>query len=802
MAITRAQQVRQMLKEGTKKPAMQGGGPNYLGKQPEVTVPRRWKSSPDHPDTELAYITEPEKKVLIALNMHGGLEDGKPNKGPKGVISLQGDLGGYDASPGGKDAPSGGGGNEIDDNRQQYSATQTQTGVVKGGGKKTTTKPGEATEFRDKKVTTADVKKAKARYNKQFFDRGIMPPLGSRPVDFKTRLAQKRNQGILNFINRNIGKDLYRSGFLGPDFSTRFLGGGVPTTGSLFAELQASYNPDLLENEINLFDEDSIREIASVLSKTKTGITGVQASALENLRKNIKNREELKEQGMTQERFEELYPPPKPAPDKDSDPCLGPNPPAYCFTRNQDPTPTTPVVDPIMFRFLNRGGMVEDAPVGTGIMDLEAARQMMFLGGIAKGIKKGLKSVTRAAKKVFKSPFGKAALLAAPFVMGGGAGSFFGKGSLNPFLRKVAGDTAFSGLGEALSKIGLVNKSGGLTAGGIGSLFGITSLLAALQKPKEDENFDLESYYEKEGLSDFLANLGQRNRFLAEGGRIGLQEGGGIEQRLEQLGGDVTSAEQTLQEITQRLESAESNLGSGGGISGIGGIANISEAAIQPNMSRVPEGPVNANRPLLESLAPPTGTLEQPKAVQPAKFSSVEDAFADAQKNAQEARAGGFLGRVVLPGEMSFEDFSKNLNIFGQPMQLPASGGLGGKMGTPIQRAVGLAKGGKAEPVAKKTMPLLDLDGQEMDFRAEGGFVPIGRMEKADDVPARLSKNEFVFTADAVRNAGDGDIDKGAEVMYNMMKNLEAGGEVSEESQGLDGARKMFQTAQRLEGVM
>ena len=56
MAITRAQQARQMLKEGTKKPAMQGGGPNYLGKQPEVTVPRRWKSSPDHPDTELAYI--------------------------------------------------------------------------------------------------------------------------------------------------------------------------------------------------------------------------------------------------------------------------------------------------------------------------------------------------------------------------------------------------------------------------------------------------------------------------------------------------------------------------------------------------------------------------------------------------------------------------------------------------------------------------------------------------------------------------------------------------------------------------
>ena len=115
------------------------------------------------------------------------------------------------------------------------------------------------------------------------------------------------------------------------------------------------------------------------------------------------------------------------------------------------------------------------------------------------------------------------------------------------------------------------------------------------------------------------------------------------------------------------------------------------------------------------------------------------------------------------------------------------------------------AEGGPAEgkePVAKKTMPLLDMGGKEMDLRAEGGFVPIGRMEKADDVPARLSKNEFVFTADAVRNAGEGDVDKGAEVMYNMMKNLESGGEVSEESQGLEGARKMFQTSQRLEEVL
>jgi len=56
---------------------------------------------------------------------------------------------------------------------------------------------------------------------------------------------------------------------------------------------------------------------------------------------------------------------------------------------------------------------------------------------------------------------------------------------------------------------------------------------------------------------------------------------------------------------------------------------------------------------------------------------------------------------------------------------------------------------------------LMNLGGMEKDYRAEGGFVPIGKQEKADDVPARLSVNEFVFTADAVRNAGSGDIDKG-----------------------------------------
>jgi len=94
---------------------------------------------------------------------------------------------------------------------------------------------------------------------------------------------------------------------------------------------------------------------------------------------------------------------------------------------------------------------------------------------------------------------------------------------------------------------------------------------------------------------------------------------------------------------------------------------------------------------------------------------------------------------------------------------------------------------------------LMDLGGMEKDYRQEGGFVPIGGQEKADDVPARLSKNEFVFTADAVRAAGGGDIDAGAEVMENVMENLEAGGRISDESQGREGAQGMFANAQQLQ---
>jgi hypothetical protein len=611
--------------------------------------------------------------------MHGGLEDGKPNKGPKGVISLQGDMGSIGGGGGGGKSGGGGGGgndNDRDNLREQASVASTldrKTPTMKEVREIVDRGPDDRGNFlqnrnqRNIVKYNQDLKKIEQNKNLNFIEKFNAKKRLKNKRFLDNRFTQKA-QGIADYYGLSVGQledllDAYdRDDFDLSDFRSIVDAGAPPSiissdpnflraqelalskgmakgnklsTGALFSTTDPTTRIDLPSPLLQKLQGDpNFSNLLSGLNRLKS-LDKIASIPGGPTQKDVDNYFNLTMgkggiDPLTGDPVKALFTPKDD--DGPSDPCLGPNPPAYCFIgkKADDTMAAAPPIVP-MFRFMNRGGMVEDAPMGTGIMDLESARQMMFIGGVAKAIGKGLKSATRAAKKVFKSPFGKAALLAAPFVMGGGGGGLFS--GLKGKLLGVAGAAGTPGIGSKaglLKDLGLIKggfgEFGGLTAGGIGSLFGITSLLAALQKPKEDENFDLENYYEKEGLSDFLANLGQRNRFLAEGG--------------------------------------------------------------------------------------------------------------------------------------------------------------------------------KAEPVAKKTMPLLDLDGKEMDFRAEGGFVPIGRMEKADDVPARLSKNEFVFTAEAVRNAGDGDVDKGAEVMYNTMKNLEAGGTMSEESQGQDGAKEMFQTAQRLEGVM
>ena len=124
--------------------------------------------------------------------------------------------------------------------------------------------------------------------------------------------------------------------------------------------------------------------------------------------------------------------------------------------------------------------------------------------------------------------------------------------------------------------------------------------------------------------------------------------------------------------------------------------------------------------------------------------------------------------------EIAFDD-DKYYSIVGMESAVPRGG-------DPEQTPIHLPKPGeepmkmaaKGGRIKKANGGIMDMGGLEKDYRFSGGFVPIGEYERKDDVPARLSKNEFVFTADAVRAAGGGSINKGAKRMYNVMKNLEA----------------------------
>jgi len=103
-----------------------------------------------------------------------------------------------------------------------------------------------------------------------------------------------------------------------------------------------------------------------------------------------------------------------------------------------------------------------------------------------------------------------------------------------------------------------------------------------------------------------------------------------------------------------------------------------------------------------------------------------------------------------------------------------------------------LLKSLRSTYIPKAEGGIMDLGGMEKDYRNTGGFVDIGEYEKKDDVPARLSVNEFVMTADAVRGMGDGDIDLGAKRMENLMGAME----------NKKGAQQMFDVSERLSEVI
>jgi hypothetical protein len=134
------------------------------------------------------------------------------------------------------------------------------------------------------------------------------------------------------------------------------------------------------------------------------------------------------------------------------------------------------------------------------------------------------------------------------------------------------------------------------------------------------------------------------------------------------------------------------------------------------------------------------------------------------------AKANG--GRIGFENGGTYEDFEKFMMKRQESMSERQKEELRKQFENYMRSqdpTVEAAEGGSIVPEEDE---MLNMGGNEMDLRG-GGFVPLGEYEKKDDVPARLSKNEFVFTADAVRAAGGGSVDRGADLMYKTMKQLE-----------------------------
>jgi len=151
--------------------------------------------------------------------------------------------------------------------------------------------------------------------------------------------------------------------------------------------------------------------------------------------------------------------------------------------------------------------------------------------------------------------------------------------------------------------------------------------------------------------------------------------------------------------------------------------------------------------------------LPQTKFAQPGFFTAAEGGRAGFTRGGDVMKA---VDRGIDPEEALnlLNEFKKMKEKFG--LEMGFEDYLSGEM---------FAEGGIA---SLPKVRMLEGGMPEIDYREAGGFVPVGKKEKADDVPAMLSKNEFVMTADAVRGMGDGNVEKGAQKMYDQMRELES----------------------------
>lgn len=395
---------------------------------------------------------------------------------------------------------------------------------------------------------------------------------------------------------------------------------------------------------------------------------------------------------------------------------------------------------------ISRSQMYRQLKNRGGIMQL-TDRNEYILGGIVKSVKKAVKGVAGGIKDIISSDVGKLALLAAGGAYLGGLGGGVGLGRFAPSAMKAGllgtveagtglyGGGVLSGLmntgvGQAatgmLSK-GVLGKGAALLGGSalITSLFGSPQAAQEMyqRNPGVVKNY-IAQYYkninpdatdeEVEAFANSQLSEYAAKQDLANGGRVGFEEGGTF----------LTMEEAAKRNPTMFMDTTTYN--------------------------PIPE---DADRQAATEIA---RTMMAVRSL-PREEGEIEDTET-----------------------MSTKDFMINEYFIPKRKELMENYGLSlEEANNLIKEAVAQIRDKKADGGMPTGIMRLNKAGvKERDYREDGGFVPVGIKEKADDVPAMLSKNEFVFTADAVRGAGNGDVEKGAQRMYKIMKTLENGGTV------------------------
>jgi hypothetical protein len=471
MAITRAQQARQMYKKGS-MPVEQAGVMNYMPSE-MVTVPKIAKSSPDTPTAKLAYITPEEENILVDLNLYGSLK-GKPNKGPGGIPSLEGSFGDPEGKSGNVSGPGFG---DVGPSNT-VGGRDTSAFTDKGTGRYTvSTKPQD-------RQTVIDYAKGKMD-----FQGGKKPGFFSGPGTLSQRRQVYNIQQRLNAIDRytksrrnKVLAGLTQLGITPSYDDPEETFADLVTQAPSITGMTDKYSPQTIadvlagKRQIDFFSEIDLNQVKGLGTKGLAALANLVGPAmagpvtqekLTSLLGEIDTLQSLNPADTTTKELMKTFSPNQYETiygNKDKD---GRGDPQFLPVSSQvASTPVeeedyyasvggNPFANRNAYRLFNNGGIVtleqakEMAPPGESLAYIndDEADLLKSLGGAGEDIngtgiksyfykaaKKAVKKVTKTVKKIAKSPIGKAALLAA-------GGYYLGGGSL--FGLQRAGMTGF-----------------------------------------------------------------------------------------------------------------------------------------------------------------------------------------------------------------------------------------------------------------------------------------------------------------------------------------------------------------------